>query len=124
MEGINPTLALAALFLGLSGHPRDTVESQPHQTIITRPGDTQSRSDQTILHFGIGFEDQTARPLSWWEWQIWGLFRCPDFANVGAVEDRLSGSDVDLGIEDSRNAILDTVAKPHEVSDCFSYPQP
>ena len=26
MDGINPTLAFAALFLGLSGHPRDVAE--------------------------------------------------------------------------------------------------
>jgi len=34
MDGINPTLAFAALFLGLSGHPRDAAEppAQPEQT--------------------------------------------------------------------------------------------
>jgi len=34
MDGINPTLAFAALFLGLSGHPRDVAEQpvEPDQT--------------------------------------------------------------------------------------------
>ena len=32
MDGINPTLAFAALFLGLSGHPRDVQPVEPEQT--------------------------------------------------------------------------------------------
>jgi hypothetical protein len=112
MEGINPTLALAALFLGLSGHPRDTAENPPDHTIMIRPDDTQSRTDQTTLNFGIGFENQTARPIPWWEWHVWGLFRCPDVAEIRAVEDGPSGPDVELGIEDSQHTVLNVVAKP------------
>jgi hypothetical protein len=46
MDGINPTLAFAALFLGLSGHPRDVAEQpvEPDQTNIREsagPSDLQ-----------------------------------------------------------------------------------
>jgi hypothetical protein len=34
MDAINPTLALAAVFLGLAGHPRDAAEQPVHQTNI------------------------------------------------------------------------------------------
>ena len=112
MDGINPTLALVALFLGLSGHPRDTVESRSDQTLIAQPDATQSRSGQTTLNFGFGFEDQTARRLPWLEWQVWGLSKCPDFADVSAVEDGSPGPDVDFGIEE---------AKPHDATGCVSY---
>ncbi|HJR20583.1 MAG TPA: hypothetical protein VJ822_03120 [Dongiaceae bacterium] len=118
MEGINPTLAFAALFLGLSGHPRDAVESPPDQTITTWPDDTQSRSGQTMLNFGIGYEDQITRPVPWWEWHVWGPFRCPEVAEGAAVEDGPSGSDVELGIEDSRYTVLDVVAKPVSLQGC------
>lgn len=37
MDGINPTLAFAALFLGLSGHPRDVPDPAQHQTAIVLP---------------------------------------------------------------------------------------
>ncbi len=38
MDAINPTLAFAALFLGLSGHPRDVPEPVQHQAAIVLPG--------------------------------------------------------------------------------------
>lgn len=37
MDGINPTLAFAALFLGLSGHPHEAVPQQ--QAAIVLPAD-------------------------------------------------------------------------------------
>lgn len=39
MDAINPTLAFAALFLGLSGHPREAPEDVQHQAAIVLPGD-------------------------------------------------------------------------------------
>jgi|SoiMethySBSTD1v2_1073268.scaffolds.fasta_scaffold16895_14 hypothetical protein len=121
MDGINPTLAFAALFLGLSGHPRDTVESQPDQTLITQPDEAQSRRGQTTLTFGLAFEDETAWRLPWLEWQVWGSSKCPDFADAGAVQD---GSPVDLDPEESRHTVLNIVAKPHDVTGCLSDRQP
>ena len=38
MDGINPTLAFAALFLGLSGHPREAAPD-PQQAAIVVPAD-------------------------------------------------------------------------------------
>ena len=37
MEGINPTLALAALVLGLAGHPRDAAESAHGRAGVQQP---------------------------------------------------------------------------------------
>ena len=110
MDGINPTLALVALFLGLSGHPRDAAESRPDQTLIAQPDDTQSRSGQATLNSGFGFEHETARRLPWLEWHVWGISECPDFADVGAVEDGSPGSGY-LGIEDTRHTGFDIVAE-------------
>jgi hypothetical protein len=118
MEGISPTLAFAALFLGLSGHPRDTVENPSDQTIITWPDDAQSRSGQTMLNFGIGYDDQTTRPAPWLEWHVWGPSRCPDVAEVGTMEGGPSGSDVEPGIEDSRHTVLNVVAEPVSRQGC------
>lgn len=39
MDGINPTLALAALFLGLSGHPREAAPDLQQQAAIALPAD-------------------------------------------------------------------------------------
>lgn len=39
MDGINPTLAFAALFLGLSGHPREAAPDLQQQAAITLPAD-------------------------------------------------------------------------------------
>lgn len=39
MDGINPTLAFAALFLGLSGHPRDAAPDLQQQAAISLPAD-------------------------------------------------------------------------------------
>jgi len=115
MDGIRHTLAFAALFLGLSGHPRDAVESQPDQTLTAQPDDI--RSGQTALNFGLGLEDETGWRLPSLEWQVWGPSKCPD---AGAVEDGSPGPDVDPGIEDSSHTVLDIVAKPHDATGCFS----
>lgn len=45
MDGINPTLAFAALFLGLSGHPRDVAES-PVETDHAETRQYQAPSSQ------------------------------------------------------------------------------
>lgn len=37
MEGISPTLALAALFFGMTGHPHDAVESATQKAEIVAP---------------------------------------------------------------------------------------
>lgn len=47
MDGINPTLAFAALFLGLSGHPRDVAE-QPAQPERTTNWEFPAPTDQQI----------------------------------------------------------------------------
>ncbi len=47
MDGINPTLAFAALFLGLSGHPRDVAE-QPAEPEHTNSWESPSPTDQQI----------------------------------------------------------------------------
>jgi hypothetical protein len=47
MDGINPTLAFAALFLGLSGHPRDVAE-QPAQPEHTTNWESPAPTDQQI----------------------------------------------------------------------------
>ncbi len=47
MDGINPTLAFAALFLGLSGHPRDAAE-QPAQPEHTKAWEAPAPTDQQI----------------------------------------------------------------------------
>lgn len=39
MDGINPTLAFAALFLGLSGHPHEAAPDLQQQAAITLPAD-------------------------------------------------------------------------------------
>ncbi len=39
MDGINPTLAFAALFLGLSGHPREATPDLNQQAAISVPAD-------------------------------------------------------------------------------------
>ncbi len=39
MDAINPTLAFAALFLGLSGHPREAAPDLQQQAAITLPAD-------------------------------------------------------------------------------------
>lgn len=39
MDGINPTLAFAALFLGLSGHPREAAPDLQQQAAIILPAD-------------------------------------------------------------------------------------
>lgn len=47
MDGINPTLAFAALFLGLSGHPRDVAE-QPVEPEHTNSWESPAPLDQQI----------------------------------------------------------------------------
>jgi hypothetical protein len=47
MDGINPTLAFAALFLGLSGHPRDNAE-QPVEPEHTKNWESPAPTDQQI----------------------------------------------------------------------------
>lgn len=47
MDGINPTLAFAALFLGLSGHPRDVAE-QPVEPEHTQNWEAPAPTDQQI----------------------------------------------------------------------------
>lgn len=47
MDGINPTLAFAALFLGLSGHPRDVAE-QPVESEQTKNWEAPAPTDQQI----------------------------------------------------------------------------
>lgn len=47
MDAINPTLAFAALFLGLSGHPRDVAE-QPVEPDHTNNWESPSLLDQQI----------------------------------------------------------------------------
>lgn len=41
MDGINPTLGFAAIFLGLAGHPRDAAETQIEQPQVEQPADPQ-----------------------------------------------------------------------------------
>lgn len=38
MDGINPTLGLVALLLGLSGHPRDAGQDMQHHAAMELPG--------------------------------------------------------------------------------------
>jgi hypothetical protein len=47
MDGINPTLAFAALFLGLSGHPRDVAE-QPAEPEHTKNWESPGPADQQM----------------------------------------------------------------------------
>lgn len=62
MDGINPTLAFAALFLGLSGHPRDAAPP-PVEPEQTKNWEAPAPADQ----------------------QIGYLFDCPD--TVAAADD-------------------------------------
>lgn len=41
MDGINPTLGFAAIFLGLAGHPRDAAETQIEQPQMEQPAEPQ-----------------------------------------------------------------------------------
>jgi hypothetical protein len=65
MDGINPTLAFAALFLGLSGHPRDVAE-QPVEPEQTKNWEAPGPSDQQIGYLfdcpgaAVAFDDQDA----------------------------------------------------------------
>lgn len=48
MDGINPTLAFAALFLGLSGHPRDAAEDQQVQSAFLLTGAYECAEFSTV----------------------------------------------------------------------------
>jgi len=45
MDGINPTLAFAALFFGLAGHPHDAAEQSRQQAYVEQPAST---ADQEV----------------------------------------------------------------------------
>ena len=68
MDGINPTLAFAALFLGLSGHPRDVAE-QPVAPEQTKNWEAPAPTDQQIGYLydcpGVAFAvDDTGAPIA------------------------------------------------------------
>lgn len=91
MDGINPTLAFAALFFGLSGHPHDRAESTVREVRAeqSRPIAYQVWSDVPCLDFASvadganpwgGFFDQDAAPAS---------ASLGDPAELAAMDDRL-----------------------------------
>jgi hypothetical protein len=59
MEGINPTLALAALVLGLAGHPRDAAENG-HERARAEPPVTFECAGMAIVIPGEGGADTHA----------------------------------------------------------------
>lgn len=121
MDGINPTLAFAAFFFGLSGHPRDNPESPSDPLPIVQPRGPHAPSGQITPSFRFGFEKEAARHLPWQEQQAWGSINCPDFAV--AVEDSPPASDIDPGIADTLHIALGTT-QPSAAVGCFRYRRP
>jgi hypothetical protein len=86
MDGINPTLAFAALFLGLSGHPRDVAE-QP-----VEPDQTNIRESASPSDLQIGY-----------------LFDCPVTAAAVDSQDAPIGPQASDPLEDHRVALASSV---------------
>jgi len=95
MDGINPTLAFAALFFGLASHPHDARESllkqpQTEQTQLAKANTGRSADDidrntpvDTALDFEFGLAEEATERLAWWDQPlVWDAFECPNFAIV------------------------------------------
>lgn len=86
MDGINPTLAFAALFLGLSGHPRD-VAQQPAPADLSTAWAQVSPADAQVSYLfdcpGVSIamegEDAPAAP------RAAGLFQDQRMALAGSL---------------------------------------